>query len=147
MDRRAPPGVRAVTINQSALALYLDNLRAMRRECEKAGAELLVLAPSFNAAAVPAGIWKLRDDDVVTSASMVAVVAGFRRALLDLNREGLSIVEHRRSGTPGAGDTGFIDDGFIDLMHPSPLGYDAIAEDIVAALAARGVCQPVSPGE
>ena len=147
MDRRAPPGVRAVTINQSALALYLDNLRAMRRECEKAGAELLVLAPSFNAAAVPAGIWKLRDDDVVTSASMVAVVAGFRRALLDLNREGLSVVEHRLSGAPGAGDTGLIDDGFIDLMHPSPLGYGAIAADLVAALAARGVCQPKSPGE
>jgi lysophospholipase L1-like esterase len=139
MDRPSPPGVRAVAVNQDAIALYLENLRALRVQCAASGADFLVLAPSFNEAAVPERIWKLRADDVVTAESMCAAVAAFRGALNGLAREGTTVVEHPLSGASSPGDA-----AFIDLMHPSPLGYRAIAAAVAAELAARGVCD--SPG-
>jgi lysophospholipase L1-like esterase len=120
-------------VNPQAVDHYRDNLAAMIGLCEQHGASVAIVRPAINLSKVPEDGMRFVADERVTRERLAELAGVFLEEQEQVAAtRGVTLIGHRLVGT----DEIMLS---FDFAHPTPLGQEAIAEDVAEELVGEGL--------
>jgi lysophospholipase L1-like esterase len=130
-------------VNARALSYYRRNLAEMIEECEMHGVRLVFVEPPFDPRRIPESGLQIRENQFIARDLLIELAEEYVRTMREVGAEHqVTTIGHRLAASEEAAGS----DVFLDLVHPSPVGYRMMAEEIADHLVEEALLAAPAPG-